>query len=189
MSRKKAFFIIPGFAHRATNKPYKKIAKILEKEGYAAVPISVPWKKGTILSNTEYFLEEYKKVNAKKKYILGFSYGAMIAFLASTKVDVEGLVLCSLSPYFREDVRNKRKRANKDLAKLRFARLAKKIRAEQTFVLYGTREAYSLINRTREAFDKISSPDKFLLPVDRTEHNIGSRRYLAKIHQAAKVLN
>lgn len=112
----------------------------------------------------------------------------MIAFLASTKVEVKGLMLCSMSPYFKEDL-SKMARKHKDFSKLNFKTLAKKIRAEQILMLYGAKEAKSLIKRVTEAFYKISSPDKYLIPIHQTEHNIGDRRYLNKIHQAAKVLN
>src|SRR3989344_7704712 len=104
MVHDKAIFIVPGFRQRPNNKAYKQISKILKKEGYYPIVVVIPWKNSTISQSAEYFLREYQKVEAKKKYILGFSLGAMVAFLVSTKVKTAGLILCSLSPYFREDL-------------------------------------------------------------------------------------
>lgn len=193
---KKTIFIVPGFKHLPTNKAYKEIAKILKKKGYYPIPITIPWKQTTISENTDYFLKVYKKIKRKKKYILGFSFGAMIAFIASTKVRVSGLILCSLSPYFKEDI----VKANnqwlsaiteeryQDFLGLRFAGLVKQIKAKQILMLYGSKEEKSLINRVNETFDQVLSRDKYLIPILKTEHNIGDRRYLSKIHQTVKEL-
>lgn len=188
MIQKKTVFVIPGYKQRPTNKAYKEIAKILKSEGYSPILINIPWSKTTISQNTDYFLKKYKKINTKKKYILGFSFGAMIAFLASTKVSVSGLVLCSLSPYFKEDLQINN-RYYRDFSKLHCATLAKQIKAKQILMVYGTREEKSLKRRVTEAYDQISSVNKYLIPIRKTEHNIGHIRYLSKIHQIAKDLN
>ncbi len=176
----KVVFIIPGFKHRPTNRAYKEIAKILKNEGYHPILITIPWKQATISENAEYFLKEYKKIRAKKKYILGFSFGAMIAFIAATKVRTSGVILCSLSPYFKEDV---------SFSQLRCATLAKQIKAEQIHLLYGKNEARSVIRRVSETYRQISVTQKYLIPIKDTEHDIGNRRYLHTIAQIAKLLN
>lgn len=104
----------------------------------------------------------------------------MIAFIASTKVEVCGLILCSLSPYFKEDLPSSRFHCDT---------VAKKTKAKQILMLYGAKEAKSLIKRATEAFDQISSAHKYLIPIRETEHNIGDKKYLNIIHQVAKVLN
>src|SRR5688572_27819883 len=110
MSSRKTIFIIPGYRHGPTNKAYQSLAQILKSEGYEPIVVAIPWKKSTISENTQHFLKTYNKTKAGKKYVMGFSYGAMIAFIAATKVDVEGLILCSLSPFFSEDVFHKKQR-------------------------------------------------------------------------------
>lgn len=191
----KAVFIIPGFRQKPTNRAYKEIKKILEGEGYFPILVSVPWKKSTISDNTEFFLKVFKKIKAKEKYMLGFSFGAIIAFIASTKVGTSGLILCSLSPYFKEDVSTKKKTVSplisaryQNFSKLHCESLAKKIKAKKIFMLYGTQEARSLIRRTKDAFNQISSCQKYLIPILKTDHEIGDRRYLSTIHQAARKL-
>ncbi len=197
MIEKKVVFIIPGFRHRPTNIAYKAIAKILKNEGYFPILITIPWKQTTISENTEYFLKKYMKIKAKKKYILGFSFGAMIALLASTKTNVSGIILCSLSPYFQEDVTRRGKRRflstgllrHRDFSSLHCGTLAKHIKAKKILMLYGTDEERSLIRRVNEAFDQITSTEKYLFSIKKTEHDIGDRRYLQAVQDVAKVLS
>ena len=190
MAIKRTIFIIPGYRQGPSNKAYREIIAILENEGYNSIPVTIPWKKTTISENTKYFLKEYNKIQRKKKYILGFSFGAMIALLASTKVTTSGVVLCSLSPYFKEDLKKiKNTMRHQDFSKLKSATLAKKIKAEQILMLYGSREARQLIKRVKETYHQIPSLKKKLLPIKQTDHNIGSRKYLQTIHQAAQELN
>ncbi|MCL4418739.1 hypothetical protein M1146_01400 [Patescibacteria group bacterium] len=193
--REKTIFIIPGFAQRPTNKAYKEIARILKSEGYFPVLVTIPWRKSTISQNSEYFLKVYKKIKARKKYILGFSYGAMIAFIASTKVSTSGLILCSLSPYFKEDIPKTNKNQSLIMtarydafSKLHCAVLAKKIKARRILMLYGAQEAKPLIRRVTDAFDQISTEKKHLIRISETKHEIGDKRYLNTIHQATREL-
>ena len=153
---------------------------MLKKEKYHPILVKIPWNATTVAENTEFFLKAYKKIVRKKKYILGFSYGAMIAFHASTKVRTSGIILCSLSPYFKED---------NPASLLCCAELAKKIKTKQIHLLYGTRETKSLIRRTTFAFAKIVSKSKRLTPVRKTEHNIGDKNYLYQIHQISRGLH
>lgn len=197
MNRDKVIFIIPGFKHQPKNKAYKEIANMLKKEGYYPILITIPWKQTTISQNSEYFLQKYKKINSKKKYILGFSFGAMIALLASTKVNVSGLILCSLSPFFKEDLSKTNNRCifalstkrYQDFLKLHSKTLAKQIKARKIIMLYGTGEDKLLKKRVKQTFNHISSAQKYLIPIAEIEHDIGNRSYLNTIHQIAKKLN
>ncbi|HSX40184.1 MAG TPA: hypothetical protein VLF68_01085 [Candidatus Saccharimonadales bacterium] len=175
----KTVFIIPGFKHTPKNRAYKKIAKMLKDEGYSPVLVTIPWKHSTLSQNADYFLKQYKKIKTRKKYILGFSFGAMIAFVASTKVSSSGVILCSLSPYFKED----------GFLTFGCKSVAKRSKAKQVHMLYGTHEAKSLIKRVREAYEYIPSSQKHLVPIRMTEHNIGDKRYLHTIARVAKLLN
>ncbi len=180
MIEQKVVYIIPGFKQKPTNKAYKELAKMLKNEGYRPILITIPWKEKTLSQNAEFFLRTYHKIKTRKKYILGFSFGAMIAFVASTKVSPSGLILCSLSPYFKEDVSS---------SPLHFATLAKQIKAKQVLLLYGAKEEKPLITRVRKAFDQISSKQKYLISIREAKHDIADKRYLSTIHQATKVLH
>lgn len=192
--RKKTIFIIPGFRQSATSHAYKKLALLLKDEGYSPVPVKIPWKNSTILDNTKYFLRKYKKIKAREKYILGFSYGAMIAFIAGTKVKSNGLILCSLSPYFKEDIDGRTKLATSKLAqsryddflKLKCQDLAKQLKSKQVLMLYGSHEARSLIKRVTSAFHEIPSENKLLVKIKKGDHYIASKRYLHAIFHSTQ---
>jgi|SRR5581483_4088819 len=185
----KTVFVIPGFRQKTTNRAYTKLAKILKAQGYSPILINLSWKNTSILKQTEKFLKEYKKIKTRRKYILGFSFGAMIAFIASTKVSPSGIILCSLSPFFKEDLSQKMLSKHSDFSKLNCKNLAKKIKAKKILMLYGTREERSLKKRTTTAFSLISSKRKYLIPIRKTEHDIGNINYLSTISQLTKSLS
>jgi esterase/lipase len=198
MRGQKLVFIIPGFGHKPSNSAYQAIAKMLKKEGYTPVSVNIPWKESTISENTAYFIERYKRRLAEqarsqtrtKVYILGFSYGAMIAFIASTKLKVDGLILCSLSPFFKEDISKLKIKTlsplelsrRKDFAQYSSEKLANQTKAKKVLLLYGAHESKPLIHRVSQTYEQISIDYKFLLQIGKTEHNIADRRYLNTIH-------
>ena len=196
MIQEKVIFVIPGFRQSIKSKAYIQLAKVLRSEGYTPKLVSISWKNSTITQNTEYFLKKYKSVKHTHKYILGFSYGAMIAFLAATKVSSKGIVLCSLSPYFRDDVSNVHTSAVSTLTTQRYADflslksevLAKKIKTKNVLMLYGTQEARSLILRVKNTFEELPSKNKHLISIKKTDHNIGDKKYLHSIQMASKNL-
>lgn len=195
--KKKTVFIIPGHRHKPWQKAYKNIAGVLKKQGFFTISIPIPWGKTTISQNTDYFIKEYKKVKRKDKYILGFSFGAIIAFIAATKVTTKGLILCSLSPYFKEDLRKSKKNKLESLSQIQYKDflefkskvLAKRIKAKKIFMLYGDMENKLLVDRVNKTFSQIELREKYLLPIQKTEHNILDKRYLQTISITARVLN
>jgi esterase/lipase len=202
MSQKKIVFIIPGFGHQPTNRAYKEIANMLKKDGYTPVSVKIPWKESTISDNIVHFINTYKRIVTAKKtprkkiYILGFSYGAMIAFIASTKLKVDGLILCSLSPFFKEDISKiEFKKIStleinryKDFVQYSSKKLATETSAKKVFMLYGAEESVPLIHRVTKTYNEMSSPYKYLLPIGKTEHDIGNKQYLHTIQNVTSYL-
>lgn len=196
MAGEKTIFIIPGYRHVPSQKAYQSLSEILKSEGYEPILVTIPWRKTTISENTEYFIKTYNKSKTKRNYILGFSFGAMIAFLAATKISVDGLILCSLSPYFQEDLPQKKRFSHspiqadryEDFSKLHFATLVKKLKVKKIHLLYGSKEARSLIRRVNDAFEQINLEEKYIQRIKATDHNIGDKRYLQSIHQVAQKL-
>lgn len=196
MNRKKTIFIVPGYKHTPAQKAYRELAKRLKQEGYAPILVRIPWRRTTISENTEIFLKEFKKLKGKQKYILGFSYGAMIAFLASTKVRVSGLVLCSLSPYFQEDMKGMHsnsvstimKQRLDDFKQLRCGRLAKHVKTKQVLLFYGADESKSLIRRVESAYKQIKTKEKYLIQIQKVDHDISDKKYLSTVHHMTSAL-
>lgn len=177
---KKTIFIIPGFRQTPSQRAYISLKKMLRKIGYYPVVVRMGWKNTTFVQNTDNFIKVYNSVRRKKKYILGFSFGAMIAFNAATKVKSSGLILCSLSPFFEEDV---------PFAKFNCSQLAKKVKTKQVRFIYGQNEARTLIERTRKAYREINKKDKTITSIKKTTHNIGDKKYLGEINQIARGLS
>lgn len=194
-STSKVIFIIPGYRQLPTSNAYKQLSKVLKAEGYSPFVVKIPWKNSTISQNTEYFLKRYEKTKAHKRYILGFSYGAMIAFIAATKVKTSGVILCSLSPYFKEDSFRFKNPTTQlmseryiDFSSLHSKKLAKQLKTKTVLMLYGAEEARVLIQRVTETFEEISTVQKSIIKIKKTDHNIGNKNYLAQIHKAAHIL-
>jgi len=105
----KVAYIIPGLGESHLKQTgYKKIGRAFEERGIKAVQVKIKWKyKKPIPFSTyiEQFLKQYKKVKNQDVYFLGFSFGAIIALAGAAKLKPKVLILCSLSPYFTEDLK------------------------------------------------------------------------------------
>lgn len=202
MKRIKIVFIIPGFKHKISQKGYIALKKNLKKEGYTVVTVAIPWRDSTITDNASFFMKKYKKTVEKytiaktEIFLLGFSYGALIALLAATKISVQGLILCSLSPFFKEDLPKKlpknvsflQEKRYSAFAKLKITKIAKKIKAKNVMMLYGEKESVKLIERTKSAFHCVKTKNKYLFSVSNTEHNIADTKYISAISFATTFL-
>ena len=105
----KTFFIIPGFKEQATDKNYAWLFSFLKTKNYKVVPVPVVWSYKTLSSNAAeleiFFRKYFEKNKSEDNYILGFSYGAILALLKAEEIKPKKLFLCSLSPHFLEDIK------------------------------------------------------------------------------------
>ena len=105
MSKNKIVYIIPGFGEKVTDRDYKKISFFAKKEGYLVVPVPIIWNNRT----TSHWLTQFRELVNKKgenAVVVGFSFGAYLSILASKEFNFKKLVVCSLSPYFSEDLKS-----------------------------------------------------------------------------------
>lgn len=191
---KSVAFIIPGFTHSSKNKEYLKIANSFERKNIVPIFVSIPWSHATLSGNISYFKKIYQETRAEKKYIFGFSFGAMIAFIASSQEKPTAQILCSLSPYFQEDLPKIEKSWRKIIGLHRYEDFkqynAKKIAQQtsvKTFLLYGTEEVKQLIGRNKNTFEVLRTSKK-LIPVAGAKHDIGNAKYLAAIQSVISSL-
>lgn len=202
MRQAKIVFIIPGFRHKIGQKAYLLLKRKLKTDGFVVAPIAMPWRGSTITDNTTFFLKKCNeklaklKISSKDVYLLGFSYGALVAFLAATKIPVSGLILCSLSPFFKEDLpktlpKNVSLLEEKrfvEFAKLKVRILAKKIKAKSVCMLYGEKESVRVIKRSKLTFGSLLSKNKYLFSVQKTDHSISDKKYINAIQFATTFL-
>jgi pimeloyl-ACP methyl ester carboxylesterase len=148
----KVAIVIPGFKDHVRDgrghRTYEPLLRDLNGAGYVIVAITVTWAYRTMddwLSEVE---KQIEGIDTKDALLIGFSYGAMIASVLATRHAFGRVFLCSLSPYFAEDVPKLRvswlamagKRRIEVFKKLRFADIVKNYKARETVVFAGTSE-------------------------------------------------
>lgn len=187
MYMNKVVFIIPGFLDSSKNKEYQVIGKSFQKQGIRPIYVDIQWKRSTISENTQDFLSLFRTTSARHKYVLGFSFGAIIASLAAAEEKVDGLFLCSLSPYFAEDLPHLKgwwkvsigtKRVE-DFKNIRIKEIVPKIHAE-TYLFMGTKESPRVEKRVRETYDTLRSK-KHLIVVNGAKHDFADKYYLQEV--------
>jgi len=97
-------FIIPGFKESITDGSYKSLKKFFESKGYQVKLVPISWNYKTMSDYIKQFEDFYVKHKSDANHVLGFSYGAVVAFSTAEKLGIKKLYLCSLSPDFLEDV-------------------------------------------------------------------------------------
>jgi pimeloyl-ACP methyl ester carboxylesterase len=146
-SPKKTFFLLPGFGMQPKHKSFKWLVIFLKQRGFRVVETPINWDYKTLSKNTLEFIEFFNKNKGSENYVLGFSYGAVIAFLSANIVKPKKIYLCSLSPDFKEDRKFMSKKIAKYIGKRRFAdaykregkKLAKELKVPSV-VFYGEEE-------------------------------------------------
>lgn len=184
----KVAFIIPGWGDSVKWDRYKKIVPLLVSKKIRPVLVDIDWNHKTMTDYVNQFTKIYEKNKAKEVYVIGFSWGAIIGLLASQKINPKVLILCSLSPFFNEDLEYLRKRWKNKLGKRRledfrtysFKKIAKNVRC-RTILLAGTEEHKLLLRRVNDANNKLKNSE--LVIIRGAKHNISRREYLDCIRE------
>lgn len=189
----KIAFIIPGYGHSSKTRGYSEIAKIFKQDGIKPVIINIKWSRRTLTDHIKQFLKQAEKYDLEKVYCLGFSFGAMISFAISNKIKPELQILCSLSPYFREDLPHLKKSWLNYFGKKSIAELKKYSAKEiakntpcKTILLAGTREGKEIEKRAKEVH-KIIKNSKLVF-VEGSKHDIANKNYFAEIRKIISAL-
>ena len=98
-------YLIPGLGETTRFKNYRQVIKIAKENKIQIVPVNIKWEMGVSMSK---FIEQADKQipdNIESDYIFGFSFGAYIASVLSTKKKAKGYIFCSISPYFKDDLK------------------------------------------------------------------------------------
>jgi alpha/beta superfamily hydrolase len=197
----KIIYIIPGFTEQVNVdiKIYQPVIKICKANGFTPVPIMITWKNHIMDDYVHECLQQIKNkqqntTNKKNQiYLFGFSFGAMIACIISTQIKPKAQILCSLSPYFSEDIPNIKKSWLKiigkhreaDFKKLYFAKLLPEIDC-QTILLVGSKESKNIHKRVTDAHTKIKHNQ--LILVHGAKHDIADKNYIQEIQKIIQLL-
>jgi esterase/lipase len=103
---KTKIYIIPGLGESTRMVNYREVIKLFKKADFKVIPIKIVWSLD--MDITDYINQANKQIPniSKNDYVLGFSFGAYIASILSKKKKVKGFIFCSLSPFFKENIKN-----------------------------------------------------------------------------------
>src|SRR5579872_1101996 len=96
----KLIFIVPGFKHQANEPQYKWMKIYFKSLGFGVKVVPILWDRRVMSQYIEQFKDYYSRNKGDTNYVLGFSFGAMIAMISAPNLHPTRLYLCSLSPYF-----------------------------------------------------------------------------------------
>ncbi len=183
-------FIIPGLREHARSKGYAAIAKKFRERGCDVQIVNIDWNRKVM---SEY-ITQFRKIAEKEKgdiYFLGFSFGAIIAFVVAFDIKPKALFICSMSSYFAEDLASIPtswknyigKRQLADAAKRSFAPLAKGIQCP-TYIFVGEKEAQkypTIAERAKAAAKSIKHATLTIVP--NGKHDLSQPEYRALVEQ------
>lgn len=184
----KVVYIIPGFTESTNLNEYKQIVKIFKSHNFKVIPITITWKFKTMSNYVEEFLSQLSHKKTDEVYLFGFSFGAMIAFISASKIQTKMIYLCSLSPYFKEDLKFLKKSWKNYIGKKRFDdfknfsfnKLSKIINCK-TILLLGDKEPIEVNKRVNDANKKIKNSELFI--GNNTKHDISQKEYISKLSE------
>ncbi|HVA83056.1 MAG TPA: alpha/beta hydrolase [Candidatus Aquilonibacter sp.] len=187
-------YIIPGYTSNS-DRTYSKISKLFERRGLRAKVVKIKWQNRVMTDYVKELVDKVRQDNPKRIYLLGHSFGAMIAFIAASgQMNPYQLILCSLSPYFSEDLHIKRvrkwrkglgKRRWSDLEMIRFNELAGQCKCKVTLIV-GSKEWKVMINRTVEAKKRIRGSKVTI--IKGAEHDIAGKAYFDAVKKCISKL-
>jgi len=185
----KLLYIIPGISESTKNSGYKKIISSAKKHGYIVIPINILWDKTTMTNWIQQFESIVKKHRNKNAVALGFSFGAYIVAVSAQQFNFKKIILCSLSPYFKRDLKYLPLSIYKAFGKRRMEdfenySFPKNMKVPIVFMI-GTNDFPLAIKRIKEYYKKYNG-EKSLHLLKKVEHNISDSRYIKEIENELK---
>jgi len=103
--QKTRLYVIPGVGESTRAKNYSELIRHARKSGLIVMPVNIKWSSK--MDITDFINQANKKIpdNSDSDYIIGFSLGAYIAAILSESKNAKGYIFCSISPYFKENLK------------------------------------------------------------------------------------
>lgn len=192
---KKIVFIVPGFWGLPHEKVYEDIAALYKSKGLEPVILNIPWKRQVMSDYVNYFINVYDKHKDEEIHLFGWSFGAMISFIAASKIKTNTIFLCSISPYLKEDMklilkswkRSVGKKRMADFAGLSRIKINKTIRTKRVIMLVGTKEGKTMIKVSKAIYRSLDA-DKKIVIIEGAGHNIAREKYFQQIKRQIELL-
>ncbi len=185
-------YIIPGFDPSADAHGYRAVASEFKAIGARVTIINISWKYQTVTSYTRKVLEHIVKNSTTNSICLfGFSMGAVVALLIAPRLNVNCLVLCSMSPYFKEnlsrisadDQASLGLRRIRDFRQYRFKTIASQISC-RALIVTGDQESKSVIKMSTKASREIKKAE--LIPIPNGIHSLSQPEYVRKLEEVIR---
>ena len=100
----KTLLFVPGFQEDRGSRDYDSVLQAFESCGFKTVFVDINWHRTTQADWVRQLNKVYDTYDAQEVFLAGFSFGAVTVFLAAAERSPAGLVLCSLSPMFEDDI-------------------------------------------------------------------------------------
>ena len=187
---KHILYLIPGWSEHTSQKEYQELKSRFKNKGYKVVEISIMWRKRVMSEYVDEFLSQCIHTKNNKVSVLGYSFGAMIACISSRYISYTNMYLCSLSPFFKEDLINVPKswkkelgiRRIKDFSTLSFNEIIEKWNPPtNVYLFFGEEEYHLLIRRVKDAHINIKNSQ--LISVPNCKHQLSHKNYLEKVKE------
>lgn len=187
----KNIFIIPGFKEEVKSDQYLWLASFLKRKGLNVFMVPIHWSYKTMNNYISEFKIFYEKNKTQNNYVLGFSYGAVIALLTANDLKPNKIYLCSLSPDFKEDLSNMKKWLLKYIGKKRIKEIKNRSGEEiaknlniPSVIFYGEKEAeiYPQLKLRCEETAKLANNSKLII-VKNAPHRISDKEYEKALRQ------
>ncbi|MBI2482312.1 MAG: hypothetical protein HYV76_02010 [Candidatus Vogelbacteria bacterium] len=189
--KKGVLYLIPGLGESTRLKSYQSVIKQAKQFGLIVVPVNIKWQDNKTMDNFVSQVDAKIPDHITNDYILGFSFGAYISAILSDKKQAKGYIFCSLSPYFKDDlkfipVQSKKYFGLKMMNSFKKYSFPKKITGKVWFLI-GSQEWPLAINRTKE-YAKSLSGNSTIKIVSDAGHDLSNTKYLQKIGGILKKL-
>ncbi len=187
----KKLYVIPGFGESTRSKNYRHIIKKAKEFGFTIMPVNIQWKLHTPMSDFVRQAKEKISASTPEDYILGFSFGAYIVAVLALKKRLKGYIFCSISPYFKDDLKYITKETREYFGKAFMNSLKKysfpRGTRDRAWFLIGDKDWEIAIRRAHKAYKAWGGRKKIYL-VKGAGHELSNKNYVKQIKTILKKL-
>lgn len=184
-------YIIPGFDQFTEARGYRAIAAKFKATGARVIIVTINWKYQTVTSYTRKLLKQIYHPEEKTICLFGFSMGAMVALLIARKLEINCLMLCSMSPYFRENLHKMNSddqtslgvRRLRDFERYTFRRIASQM-SGRILIVVGDMESRGVIRMSAKAKREIKTAE--IIHIRNGIHSLSQPEYAKKLEELIK---
>lgn len=181
---KKKLYIVPGFGESTRMKNYREVIKIGKENDFEIKPIKIIWDMDKNMDDYIKEVESQIPEMSKEDTILGFSFGAYIAYLLSNKKEFNNYIFCTISPYFKDNLKDI-PQESKDYFGKNFINSLRKNNIHNgnksnAWFLTGDKDWDLAIKTNKQASNKWSGNSNFIL-VKNCGHDLANLNYIKEV--------